>query len=126
MKILILLLCISSALAQGTLQQQPLKMPKNPELEREAKHNLEVARHYVKKKAYKGATDRLYEIVYTYPEYSKFDEVLWLLANSLRKMDSKSEAIKYYKKLIEEFPESQYTKQSKKLLEELDNTNLKE
>lgn len=126
MKILILLLCISSAVAQGTLQQQPLKMPKNPELEREAKHNLEVARHYVKKKAYKGATDRLYEIVYTYPEYSKFDEVLWLLANSLRKMDSKSEAIKYYKKLIEEFPESQYTKQSKKLLEELDNTNLKE
>ncbi len=126
MKILILLLCISSAVAQGTLQQQPLKMPRNPELEREAKHNLEVARYYVKKKAYKGATDRLYEIVYTYPEYSKIDEVLWLLANSLQNMDNKSEAIKYYKKLIEEFPESQYTKQSKKLLEKLDNTNPKE
>lgn len=123
MKILIVtLLCISNVLAQGTLQQQPLKMPRNPELEREAKHNLEVARYYIKKKAYKGATDRLYEIVYTYPEYSKFDEVLWLLANSLQKMDNRSEAVKYCKKLIEEFPESQYVKQSKRLLEEIDNS----
>lgn len=117
--VIIILLCICSALAQGALQQQPLKMPRNPELEREAKHNLEVARYYIKKKAYKGATDRLYEIVYTYPEYSKFDEVLWLLASALQKMDSKDEAVKYYKKLIEEFPESQYAKQSKKMLEEL-------
>ncbi|MCS6884398.1 MAG: outer membrane protein assembly factor BamD [Acidobacteriota bacterium] len=113
--LLLLITCHIYAATQGTLQQQPLRMPKNPELEREAKHNLEVARFYFKKKAYKGVTDRLFEIVYTYPEYSKIDEVLWLLAVSLDKLGKKDDAINFAKKLVDEFPESQYAKQTKKL-----------
>src|SRR5687768_4513142 len=80
--LIIILATPQPAQAQGGLQQQPLQMPRDPALEKDAKHNLEVAKFYLKKKAYKGVTDRLLEIVYTYPSFSRFDEVLSLLGDA--------------------------------------------
>jgi hypothetical protein len=107
------------ARAQGSLQQSPLELPRNPELEREAKHNLEVARFYMKKKAYKAVTDRLLEVSYVYPQFSKFDEVLFLLGDAFLKQNNKAEAARHLKQLVDDFPESQFAKEAKKLLPDL-------
>jgi hypothetical protein len=105
--------------AQGSLQQQPLELPRNPEMEREAKHNLDVARFYMKKKAYKAVTDRLLEISYVYPQFSHLDEVLSILAEAFLKLDDTKEAAKHYKRIVDEFPESEFAKIAKKKLSEL-------
>ena len=107
------------AAAQGSLQQQPLEMPRNPEMEREAKHNLDVAKFYMKKKAYKPVTDRLLEILYVYPQFSRYDEVLSMLGEAFLKLDDKAEAAKHYKELVDKFPESPFAKEAKKRLAEL-------
>ncbi|MBK7996952.1 MAG: outer membrane protein assembly factor BamD [Blastocatellia bacterium] len=104
----------SSTLAQGGLQQQQLDLPRDPALEKEAKHNLDVAKFYLKRKAYKAVTDRLLEIIYTYPKFSRLDEVLFILADSFLKLDEKSEAAKFYQQLVQDFPDSEYSKDAKK------------
>jgi outer membrane protein assembly factor BamD (BamD/ComL family) len=109
----------SNTLAQGGLQQQQLDLPRDPALEKEAKHNLDVAKFYLKRKAYKAVTDRLLEIIYTYPKFSRLDEVLFILADSFLKLDDKNEAAKFYQQLVQDFPDSEYSKDAKKKLEEL-------
>jgi hypothetical protein len=105
--------------AQGGLQQQPLQTPRDPSLEKEAKHNLDVAKFYLKKKAYKAVTDRLLEITYVYPQFSRIDEVYLILGDSFIKLDKKDEAAKFYKRLLDEYPDSQYSKEAQKQLESL-------
>ena len=123
-KWIVILICLAICLgvapkitwAQGGVQQQPLELPPDPQLENEAKHNLEVAKFSLRRKAYKGATDRLLEIIFVYPKFSRFDEVLDLLADSYLKDDNKTEAAKYYTRLVKEFPDSRYAKDAKKHL----------
>src|SRR5689334_2990961 len=91
------------AAAQGSLQQQQLELPRNPEMEREAKHNLDVAKYYMKRKAYKAVTDRLLEIFYVYPQFSRYDEVLSMLGDAFLKLDDKAEAAKHYQELVDKF-----------------------
>lgn len=109
----------NNVIAQGGLQQQQLDLPRDPALEKEAKHNLEVAKFYLKRKAYKAVTDRLLEIIYTYPKFSRLDEVLFMLADSFIKLDNPDEAAKFYEQLVKEFPESPFAKESKKKLDSL-------
>lgn len=109
----------SPIMAQGGLQQQQLDLPRDPALEKEAKHNLEVAKFYLKRKAYKAVSDRLLEIVYTYPKFSRLDEVLFILADSFIKLDNTDEATKFYQQLVKDFPDSEFSKESKKKLETL-------
>lgn len=120
------LICIvtlpSNTMAQGGLQQQQLDLPRDPALEKEAKHNLEVARFYLKRKAYKAVNDRLLEIVYTYPNFSRLDEVLFMLADSFIKLDNNDEAVKFYQQLVKDYPDSPFAKESKKKLEAIATT----
>ncbi|KAF0249651.1 MAG: hypothetical protein FD167_945 [bacterium] len=109
----------NTVIAQGGLQQQQLDLPRDPALEKEAKHNLEVAKFYLKQKAYKAVNDRLLEIIYTYPRFSRLDEVLFMVADSFIKLDNPDEAAKFYQQLVNDFPESKFTKESKKKLESL-------
>ena len=52
-----------------------------------AKHNLDVARYYLtKRKAYDGARDRLQEIIETYPDFSRMDEVVFLMGEAHRSL----------------------------------------
>lgn len=89
-------------------------------LEIQAKHNLEVARWYLtRRKAYDGARDRLKEIVETYPEFSKIDEVYFLLGESFVKLDKNEDAVEYYDKVVKEYPGSQFAKKAKEQLDRL-------
>src|SRR6266542_6792552 len=77
-----LLLAVPSAPAQGGAKQGP-QVLRDPDLEKDSLHNLEVARQYFKlRKAYVAALERCEEVLAAYPEFSKIDEVLFIAAQS--------------------------------------------
>lgn len=70
------------ARAQGSAKQGPAVI-RDPDLEKDSLHNLEVARHYFKlKKAYVAALQRCEEILAGNPVFSKIDEVLFMAGES--------------------------------------------
>ncbi len=128
----------SSAFAQKQIEPQ---IQRDPILEADASHNLEVANQYFKtKKAYKAVLMRFEETFAAYPEYSKMDEFLYLagmssfyLSNNKGKQKIVSEdekkkfapeklrenATAYLSQLIENYPQSQYKNDAQKTLESL-------
>lgn len=112
----------------------PKAAARNPELEKQSEVHLEAAQFYIRsRKAYKGALDRLAEIVTVYPEFSRLDKVYLLIGEAHEGMarqaekDGKkddvakhrAEAIKSYKQLLKEFPEGELSAETKKRLKEL-------
>src|SRR5258708_37518690 len=72
------------ASAQGNIKQGPdASTIRDPDLEKDSLHNLEVARHYFKlKKAYVAAIKRCEEIDAGNPNFAKMDEVLFIAGES--------------------------------------------
>jgi outer membrane protein assembly factor BamD (BamD/ComL family) len=111
-------ICKSTGLAQGPAK--PMAPPRDSAMEVTAKHNLEVARWYlVKRKAYEGARDRLQEIIDTYPEFSRIDEVIFLMGEAHLKLKKDDKAIEYYNKLLKEYSESEFAKKARERLDEM-------
>lgn len=79
-----------------------------------ALHNLQIARFYYDVKystgkgGLKGAQSRLKEIVDKYPCFSYNDEVYYRLASTYQAEEEPDEAARYYQKLVQEFPESEF------------------
>ena len=115
---------------------------RDPVLEQDAKHNLEVARNYfLLKKAYKAVLMRFEETFAAYPTFSKMDEFLYYAGMSSyylsenkgkQKVNLKSEkeekfapaklredAVAYFALLIEKSPQSQYRDEAEKMLASL-------
>lgn len=132
----------SSTFAQKQIDQ---KVQRDPALEADALHNLDVARQYYKnKKAYKAVILRTEEIIAANPDFSKMDEVLFLTGMSSyylsqnkgkQKLDAKAseadkvkfapaklhdDAIGYLAQLIKEYPNSQYKGEAEKTLKSID------
>jgi outer membrane protein assembly factor BamD (BamD/ComL family) len=113
----ILLAAIASA--QGPASG-PIEPPRDATSEIAAKHNLEVARWYLtKRKAYEGARDRLQEIIETYPEFSRMDEVVFLMGEAHAKLGKVETATDYYNKVIKTYPESEFVKKARERLDKL-------
>src|SRR2546422_6231900 len=56
---------------------------RDPELEKDSLHNLEVARQYFKlKKAYVGSLKRCEEVIAGNPNFAKIDEILYMAGES--------------------------------------------
>src|SRR5438552_971044 len=84
-------LCAAMPFFQQGVGRGPIATPRDPELEKQSLHSLEVARFYFKRKPdksdkknslerlNKGIEDRLQEIIDTNPQFSKMDEVYFLL-----------------------------------------------
>jgi outer membrane protein assembly factor BamD (BamD/ComL family) len=105
----------SQGAAKGRIEQ-----PRDEAMEIQAKHNLDVAKWYFeKRKAYAGARDRLMEIIDTYPDFSRMDEVLFLLGEIHLKLSKDDKAELYYSKLLKDYPSSEYTKKAQERLDEL-------
>lgn len=112
---------------------------RDPEMEKDARHNLEVARNYFKlKKAYVAALKRLEEIIAGYPTFSKIEEVYLMAGQSslwLAESKGKQSAEQYYtfdgtskrtltpdefrakgrdylSRLVHEYPNGPFTKQA--------------
>jgi outer membrane protein assembly factor BamD len=111
------------------LQQYP-KSPLRPTVEARlaevqenlAMHNLQIARFYYDVKystgkgGLKGAQSRLKEITDKYPCFSFNDEVYFRLASTYQAEEEPDEAAKYYQKLVQEFPESEYNEKAREQL----------
>lgn len=130
------LACVApQARAQGTAKTGPdASTVRDPEIEKDSLHNLEVARQYFKlKKAYVAALARCEEIIAGNPTFSRLDEVLYIAgASSLRlsqkmgKQASKlppeklrEDAREYFSRLTKEFPESEFRAPAEKDLSAL-------
>ena len=87
-----------------------------------AMHNLQVARFYYDtrylghKGGLKGSQSRLKEIVDKYPCFSYNDEVYFRLGATYQAEEEPDEAARYYQKLIQEFPESEYNEKAREQL----------
>src|SRR5689334_22809653 len=84
-----------------------------------AMHNLQIARFYYDVKystgkgGLKGSQSRLKEIVDKYPCFSFNDEVYFRLASTYQAEEEPDEAARYYQKLVQEFPESEFNEKAK-------------
>ena len=118
MFILALMLAGSTCLAQGP--GKPLEAPRDAAMEIAAKHNLDVARWNVtKRRAFEGARDRLQEIIDTYPDFSRMDEVVFLMGEIHLKLEKTEKAIDFYNKLLKDYPSSEFAKKTRLRLDEL-------
>jgi hypothetical protein len=121
------------ARAQGNAKQGP-DVVRDPDLEKDSLHNLEVARHYFKlKKAYVAALQRCEEIIAGNPVFSKIDEVLFMAGeSSLRLAENKGkqaskvtsdklreDARDYLSRLVNGYPDSSFRKQAEEDLKGL-------
>ena len=108
--------------AQGAAKQGP-DVARDPDMEKDSLHNLEVARQYFKlRKAYKASLARCEEIIAGNPTFSKIDEVLLLAGqSSLRLSENKGkqsvktateklreDARDYLSMLVNNYPDSRF------------------
>ena len=145
--ILFVLFVAPSTFAQGGVKSGPDSSTlRDPDLERDSLHNLDVARNYFKlKKAYVAALKRCEEIIAGNPNFEKIDEVLlmagqsslWLSQNkgkqrpeqyvsfdgsekkTLTTAQFREMGVDYLNKLIKDYPESQFAKQAREELQTL-------
>jgi outer membrane protein assembly factor BamD (BamD/ComL family) len=137
----LLIVFSASAFAQKQIAPQ---VNRDPILEADANHNLEVAQQYFKtKKAYKAVLMRFEETFAAYPDYSKMDEFLYLAGMSSyllsqnkgkQKLDKNSDAEKikyspeklmenaigYFSMISEKFPQSPHKAEAEKMLKEIE------
>src|SRR5712664_254393 len=124
--LLLLFVAAPLARAQGNAKQGP-DVVRDPDLEKDSLHNLEVARHYFKlKKAYIAALQRCEEIIAGNPVFSKIDEVLFIAGeSSLRLAENKGKQVSkvtsdklredardYLSQLVNGYPDSSFRKQA--------------
>jgi len=87
-----------------------------------AMHNLQIARFYydvkfkTDKGGLKGSQSRLKEIVDKYPCFSFNDEVFFRLGATYQAEEEPDEAAKYYQKLVQEYPESEFNEKAREQL----------
>jgi pyruvate/2-oxoglutarate dehydrogenase complex dihydrolipoamide acyltransferase (E2) component len=109
----------------------PITAPRDPELEKQSLKSLEAARFYFyKRKPAKGdkaalerinkaIESRLLEILDIHPTFTKVDEVFFLLGEVYARGEQTEEAIKYLSLVVKEFPDSEFFRDAKKRLDEL-------
>jgi Outer membrane lipoprotein len=141
--ICVAMVSVSPTYGQGVRSGPDPATVRDPDLERDSHHNLEVARNYFKlKKAYVASLKRCEEIIAGNPNFAKIEEVLlmagqsslWLSENKGKqnpnlyvsfeggeKRTLTSEQFRemgrdYLKKLISDYPDSPYAKQAQEEL----------
>ena len=72
---------------------------------------------YYRNKIYVGAVERLHGLLADDPQYSRRDQACFYLAAALEKMHLAAAAAPYYKKLLDEVPNSKLAPEAKKRLE---------
>jgi outer membrane protein assembly factor BamD (BamD/ComL family) len=142
-----LLISAPASYAQGVRTGPDPSTIRDPDLERDSHHNLEVAKNYFKlKKAYVAALKRCEEIIAGNPNFAKIEEVLlmagqssiWLSQNKGKQKPEQyvsfeggekrtltSEQFRdmgraYLNKLITEYPNGSYAKQAQEELRALE------
>lgn len=147
--VLLLVFCVSgpAAFGQGVKSGPDPSTLRDPDLERDSLHNLEVAKNYFKlRKAYVAALKRCEEIIAGNPNFARIEEVLlmagqsslWLSQNkgkqspnlyvtfdggekkTLTSVQFREMGVGYLRKLVTDYPNSPYAKQAQEELSTLD------
>jgi outer membrane protein assembly factor BamD (BamD/ComL family) len=144
-KLIALSILIIATLANTASAQRNVTpaIDRDPIMETDAKHNLDVANQYFKlKKAYKSVVGRFEETYAAYPDFSQIDEFLYIAGMSSlylsegkgkQKIDLKTEkepekyvpeklrkdAIRYLVEVVLKHPESKFRPDAEKALETL-------
>lgn len=85
-------------------------------------HNLNIANYYYtlsvkqEKSGLKGAQSRYREILEKYPNFTFMDEPLFKIAITYQIEEETDEAIKYYQRLVRDYPFSDYVEKAKEQL----------
>lgn len=119
---------VSNVYAQ--VNRGPVAPKRDPLMEKESAHHLDVAWQYFKKKLdktdqdantrrAKAIADRLNEVLDTNPDFSKIDEVHYLLGEIYNRLADKDKAVHYLSKVVNEAPDSKYFREAKKRLDEI-------
>jgi outer membrane assembly lipoprotein YfiO len=86
-------------------------------------HNLWIANFYYTKSidqqkgGLKGSQSRYREILDKYPNFSYLDEVLFKIAVTYQAEEETDEAVKYFQRLVRDFPNSDYVEKAKEQLQ---------
>jgi outer membrane protein assembly factor BamD len=102
-------------LAEAELKEFLLKYPENPLTVRVkarlretqevlAEGEFETASFYQMRGGYRAARGRFREIVEKYPNFSRGDEALYGLGQTLERLKTPKEAVPYYSRLVRDFP----------------------
>ena len=136
----VLVFAVPSTRAQGGAKQGP-DVIRDPDMEKDSLHNLEVARQYFKlRKAYKASLARCEEIIAGNPTFSKIDEVLFIAGeSSLRLSENRGkQAVKtatdklredardYLSQLVNGYPDSKFKDEALESLKSLGGPRPKE
>ncbi len=81
-------------------------------------HELHIGAFYQKKGANTAAIARLEPLVATYPNFSRRDELYFILGSAYLHNDKRELAAEYFNRLYKEYPQSPYTLKAQKLLEQ--------
>jgi hypothetical protein len=124
----------SRAFQQGP-GRGPISAPRDPELEKQSSHNLEVAKFYFyKRKPDKNDKDgvtrlnksiesRLLEIMDTNPNFARMDDVYFMLGEVYRRMGEQDKAVEHWTKANKETSDEKIKSETQKRLDEAKNQN---
>jgi hypothetical protein len=145
--LVLFMLSAPAAFGQGVRSGPDQSTLRDPDLERDSYHNLEVAKNYFKlKKAYVASLKRCEEIIAGNPNFAKIEEVLLMAGQSslwlsqskgkqnpnlyvsfdggekktLTSEQFREMGVGYLKKLINDYPDSPFAKQAQEELSTLD------
>lgn len=82
-------------------------------------HELDIARFYFNKQAWKSTEGRLRDIINQYPAFSYYDEALYRLGVSMIEQEQPEEAADLFTRLVRDFPNSEFAGGGKEFLEKL-------
>ena len=108
------------------MQRYP-NSPYRPEVEdhlRQARDRLSesylvVARYYHRRNWHPGAIDRLEQILAEDPTFTGRDAVYYYMADSLQNSERQDEALEWFERLLEEYPQSEFAEDATESLAEL-------
>jgi outer membrane protein assembly factor BamD len=114
-------------LAEAELKEFLLKYPDNPLTVRVkarlretqevlAQGEFETASFYQLRGAYRAARGRFRDIVEKYPNFSRGDEALYGMGQTLEHLKTSKEAVPYYSRLVRDFPLSPRVEEAKERL----------
>ena len=88
--------------------------------ERLAAHSAEIAIGYNKRQAYRASISRLSEIMTSYPDYSRLDEIYYYLGDCHFMMRQYDQAVPFFTKVVTDYPSLALAKAATKRLAEIE------
>src|SRR5262249_14791352 len=118
-----------SAFQQGP-GRGPITAPRDPELEKQSSHNLQVAKYYFYKRKpdkndkdgwnhlNKAVESRLQEIIDTNPTFARMDDVFFMLGEVYNRMGDSDKAVENWTKAVKETSDEKIKSEAQKRLDE--------